>query len=299
MIKGTSKFETEILKFLELNNVSNISSNIRFQKKDSGYFELDIFLPDKNIGIEYNGLYWHSELAGKNRNYHSEKYNFFKDRGIKLISIFEHKWLNKRDICESMLMHKLGLTNQTIFARKCSIVDVVRDEANKFIDTNHISGNSLFSTAIGLKYNNEIVAIATFRKDRFSANKSAFELIRFCTKRGISVVGGLDKLISNFQKRVNADIKTFCDLTWGDGNGYLKSGFKLIKTLPPCCWYFDKHGTVSHRSKFQKKTLLKMLSLEESTKTEWQLARELNLNRFWDCGNLSFIKKFDEEKEHG
>ena len=47
--------------------------------------EIDIYIPELNIGIEFNGLYWHCELF-KNENYHLEKTINCEKQKIKLLS---------------------------------------------------------------------------------------------------------------------------------------------------------------------------------------------------------------------
>lgn len=54
-----SKNENEIKKFLKDFYFGILKTNNRNLLKK---FELDIFAPDKNIAIEYDGLYWHSNL---------------------------------------------------------------------------------------------------------------------------------------------------------------------------------------------------------------------------------------------
>ncbi|HDK25997.1 MAG TPA: hypothetical protein ENG48_02745, partial [Candidatus Atribacteria bacterium] len=60
--------------------------------------EIDIYIPEKKIAVEYNGLYWHSEKAGKDKNYHLNKLKLCSEKDIRLIQIFEDEWLFKQDI---------------------------------------------------------------------------------------------------------------------------------------------------------------------------------------------------------
>lgn len=58
-------------------------------KRDENYDnEIDIFIPELKIGIEYNGLYWHSEKFRK-ENYHDNKTNIWKNKGIQIFNIYE------------------------------------------------------------------------------------------------------------------------------------------------------------------------------------------------------------------
>lgn len=60
--------------------------------KTQKYQELDILLPDINIAFEYNGNYFHSE-SKKDKNYHINKLNKCKEKGISLCYIWESEWL--------------------------------------------------------------------------------------------------------------------------------------------------------------------------------------------------------------
>ena len=84
-----------------------------------------MYFPELKVGIEYNGLYWHSEEMGKDRNYHFNKSLECYDKGIRLIHVFEDEWLYKQDIVKSKIKHILGLnTNERVYARKCYIKEV-------------------------------------------------------------------------------------------------------------------------------------------------------------------------------
>src|SRR5690606_24877531 len=65
--------------------------------------ELDIYLPDINLAIEFNGIYWHSELY-KESDYHYSKSKLCKESGIKLIHIWEDDWVNKEDLVKSNIL---------------------------------------------------------------------------------------------------------------------------------------------------------------------------------------------------
>lgn len=87
--------------------------------------DIDVYIPSLKLGIEYNGLHWHSERLGKDKNYHLDKLNKCNEQGIKLIQIFEDEWINHREICESKLKQICGLNrNPKIFARKCKVVEI-------------------------------------------------------------------------------------------------------------------------------------------------------------------------------
>lgn len=69
-----------------------LENNINFIENDRKIIkprELDFYLPDHNLAIEINGLYWHSEAVGTYRGYHQEKLISCLRRSITLISLFE------------------------------------------------------------------------------------------------------------------------------------------------------------------------------------------------------------------
>jgi hypothetical protein len=59
-------------------------------------------------------------------------------------------------------------------------------------------------------------------------------LIRFCCKEGITVTGGLTKLVKNFCKEKNAgDVMTYIDKKVSSGESFIKAGFvKFGETEP-------------------------------------------------------------------
>lgn len=79
---------TEILKIFGKNNVE--------WKKRIENNEIDIFIKDLNIGIEYDGYYWHKNRLKNDKN----KNKFFKSKGIKIIRFREKplKLISKDDV---------------------------------------------------------------------------------------------------------------------------------------------------------------------------------------------------------
>ena len=104
-----SKKEDFILEYLN-KNFPNLHP-VKLKKKIPMYnkmFEIDIFIPELNIGFEYNGIYWHSILR-KDKNYHKEKQKAFKSMGITLYFLWEH-W--EIDDCLNIIKHILTKDNQ-------------------------------------------------------------------------------------------------------------------------------------------------------------------------------------------
>ena len=130
------KLEKEIQDFISDNivTVNNLKTLIR-------PYELDIYLPEKKLAIEFNGLHWHSEGRGKDKYYHLNKTELCEEKNIRLIHIFEDEWLNKPQIVKNRLKNILGLTNYKIYGRKCTIKEIDGKLSSKFINKYHIQGN--------------------------------------------------------------------------------------------------------------------------------------------------------------
>jgi len=100
--------------------------------------ELDIFIPEINFAIEFDGLYLHSELNGTDKNYHLKKTIECEKKGIQLIHIFEDEWYNKQDIVKSLLKAKMGKIENKIYARECIVEKVKNEESQNFLFENHL-----------------------------------------------------------------------------------------------------------------------------------------------------------------
>ena len=55
--------------------------NIYINKKKTSPLELDIYIPSHNLAIEFDGLYWHSEIH-KPSNYHLNKTELCEEHRI-------------------------------------------------------------------------------------------------------------------------------------------------------------------------------------------------------------------------
>ena len=246
---------------------------------------LDIYLPDINLAIEFDGLYWHSELFKVN-NYHLNKTLECQKQGIQLIHIFEDEWLFKSDIVKSMLKNKLGLTENKIFGRKCIIKEVNIKESKIFLDNNHIQGNVGSTIKLGLYYNNELVSLMCFT---FKNMNGEYDLVRFCNKINTNIIGGASKLFKYFIKTYKpTTVISFSDLRWSIGDLYNKLGFKLTKVIQPSYWYIINTERF-HKFNFRKNR--KFLKSLDNTKSEHQIMLDNKIYRIYDCGLKKWIFK--------
>ena len=287
---GISDSEKEIVDFVKTIYDGEILENTRSVISP---YELDIYLPDKKLGIEFDGLFWHSEFAGKVKNYHLNKTKSCEALGIQLIHIFEDEWIFRKDIVKSRLKNLLGLYDNKCYARQCEVKEISLNESQMFQQENHIQYFTYAKINIGLYFNHELVSLMTFSKPRFS-KKYDWELVRFCNKIGWHIPGAASKLLSYFEKKYNPkSIVSYADRRWSVGNLYEKLGFKLDHESRPNYWYFKQNNGLSLRESrvhYQKYRLKKLLKDFDPTKTEIENMEKNGYHRIFDCGNLVYVK---------
>ena len=290
---------TSIEQFIE--NIL-IKYKIEFAKNDRTVIkprELDFYLPNHDIAIECNGIYWHSELAGKDKNYHLNKTNFCKVKNIKLIHVFQNEIVFSTNIVNSRIKNLLKLNKYKVFARKCEAREINKDLKNAFLEKYHLQGLDKSSVKLGLFYKNRLVAVMTFSKNRKALGKNhvegEWELSRYAAIANFSIVGGAGKLLKYFEKNWNPKkITSYADKRWSEGDLYKKLGFSKIRESKPNYWYFKGNGEILyHRFNFRKSELKKKLDKFDPNMTEWENMKENGWNRIWDCGSLVFEKTIE------
>lgn len=252
--------------------------------------EIDVLMPNNSIGIEYDGLKWHSDEF-KDKNYHLDKTKECESYGIRLIHIFEDEWINKQEIIKSMLSNILGKTKDRIYARKCKIKEINKDVKRGFLEENHIQGNVSSEINIGLYYNDELVSIMCFGKPRLNLGRKVYrndeyELLRFCNKLNTCVIGGSSKLFKHFIENYNpSTITSYCDRRWSVGNMYEILGFELSHYSEPNYYYIVGNNR-KNRFKYRKSELVK--EGYDSNKTEQEIMNERGIHRIYDCGTIVY-----------
>lgn len=167
-IDRVSNIELEIVAFLKSIGITNIESNNRTILNGK---ELDIFLPDYNLAIEVNGIYWHTEKFGKDSKYHLNKTEQCLTQQIQLLHIFDFEWNNqtKQEIWKGMINSRLKL-NTRIPARKCQVAEVPIQDSINFCNKYHLQGYIGGSLKLGLYYKNELMQLIIVGKSRYNKN---------------------------------------------------------------------------------------------------------------------------------
>lgn len=281
----TSKAEQEIADFLSSLKCGAVITRCRDIISPR---ELDIYLPEHKLAIEYCGIYWHSEVAGKKgQHYHREKWEQCKQKQIKLITIFEDEWKNHKDLICSMLRHQVKQKSNTkVYARKCQILKIDSKLSSEFLNKNHIHGSAAAEIHLGLYYNNQLVYVMSFTRHNISRNNTQnWEIQRMAGLINVAVVGGASKLFNYFTKTYNPEnMISYADLRWFTGNSYQHLGFSLSQNTKPGYWYIDRNFTSrKHRYSLRKN------KFDDQNLTEWQNRQLQGWDRIWDCGHAKWI----------
>jgi len=230
---GISGPQTQMIEFIKTFYSGPIIEEDRTILTGKDGLELDVWLPELKIGIEHDGLYWHSEEFKKN----AAKANIMKKNaaikaGIVFLAFFGDEWQKKKNIVKSIIKNKIGAIDNKIYARKTDFIEITNKEAKEFLEANHLEGYAKCSKAFGLKYQDKLVMCVTFRK----TFRGEHELARMATLIDHVVVGGASKLLNKAPK----PLVTYSNNRLSNGNVYIKLGFKEItETFQPSYFYTD------------------------------------------------------------
>jgi hypothetical protein len=281
----SSKGEQELYEFVST-LCPNAISNHRENYHDP---EIDVFVENKNIGFEYDGLYWHSqevlEFNNREKTKMFSKKNYFESKNIQLISIFSDEWSTKRSIVESRIRSILNKTTNRIYARKCETREIDSRTASEFCNNTHIMGSARSNVCIGLFYNNELVSVMTFSKSNISRKVFCWELNRFSSKLDTIVVGGASKLFSYFVTKYQPEkVISYSDNRWSSGKLYKNLGFQKISNGTPNYWYVNSTWTKRiHRFTLRKN------SNDDPALSEKENRKKQGYGIIWDCGSSKWM----------
>ena len=270
--KNTSKGEIELVNYIKnelmISNIIQNTTNIISPK------EIDIWLPDYNLAIEFNGLYWHSEKKISNKLYHQRKFLECEKLGIRLIQIFSDEWQFTPDIVKNRIKHLLKLSTKICYARQCTIQVISKLQHDQFIKLYHIQGTCRSKIRLGAFYNGTLVAVMSFGKSRAIYNSAGWELLRFAVIG--SIPGIASKMFKRFVNDNNPDnIVSYCDIRWGTGKVYTELNMTHCGITTPGYWYTKDGIHRTHRYSMYKHKL--------------EIIKDLGFYRIWDAGHRKFI----------
>ena len=284
--------EDEIIKFIKED--LGIDNVMQRNKKIIAPQELDIYLPDYNLAIEYDGVIWHSEKFGKDKNYHIDKLKKCNDKGICLINIFEDEYNDKKEIVYYKLRYLIGkdCDKDKVYASKCVVREISKNEAKIFLEKNHIQGYVPSTVYLGSFLDGTLVGVMSFKK---ASTENKWELNRFATGIAKHYIGLEEDLFIYFVSNYNPnEVKSFADRRWTihqDNNLYTRLGFKLDSILKPDYSYVTSKSKRIPKSSARKNLLIKRYPDCNLTNdmTESEMTSKLGFYKIWDCGKLKYV----------
>lgn len=260
--------------------------------------EIDIYLPDYKIGIEYNGNYWHSYPV-KDMKYHQDKSIQAAKVGIRLIHIFEYEWKDSK-IQEKIKNYLYDIVKSDsidrIYARNTVVSEISPAEQYKFQDKYHLQGRATASIHLGIyqdadKDKKDLLGIMTFGKPRFNSQYE-YELVRMCFKPKVSIVGGAQKMFKHFLDVYKPkQILTYSDISKFTGGVYKQMGMKLVQdnsmTVPNYVWVRPQDSSFLNRYQTTKQKLVDS-GLGSDDQTENDIMTWSGYVKVYDCGQLKY-----------
>lgn len=253
---------------------------------------LDLYSDKHRLAVEINGRYWHSEQNGKSSTYHLTKTEDCLAKKITLLHFWENEVDSKFNIIKSMISSKLG-GSEKVHGRNTKLITPTKQEVKEFLDVNHLQGDLPYKKAYGLVLEGQLVSLMTFGKPRYN-KQYEWEILRYTTKLGFTVVGGASKLFSAFIKDCSPkSIITYADRRYSEGEVYEKLGLQFSHNSRPN-YFYAKGSTSIPRYMAQKHKLPKLLGDKFNPHlSETQNMLNNGYVKVWDCGNKVFVKSFN------
>ena len=273
---GVSDVENDIRNIIKLlvPNEEIVSHN----RTILGGFELDIFVPNKRIAIEYNGGFWHNE-ENVGTTTHQTKSSKCYEKGIRLIHIFEHEWVLNKSLVIDNIRRALGVDIRTIPASQCTFKTISRESYTDFVKSNRFKLPKINGDLVGIESNNELVGVFNIVDNT----------IHSITVKRLLRIDNLRDLFSSYFK--NLPIRIKIDFGNEDWKELEENQFKLESISDPSFVYYN---TSSITSKYYYYTTInpnqekipKEPFLIENIENEGGLEKR---RKVWDSGIATFV----------
>jgi hypothetical protein len=217
--------------------------------------------------------------------------SLYQNKQLMLVHLWEDVWCTRRYQVLGRLDSFCGL-NESLHGRKAKISEIEAVDAKNFLHLHHLQGFIKTKYNLGLYFGSELTAVACFAQSRPMPSKGkhyrSAELVRFATRTGFTIVGGLGRLIARFLKDVEVnDLMTYADRDWSLGKGYDKLGFDSSGATPSVQFYFDSKTATRYTEH----------RLPKNIKVAFEAQNILNLDEFladkgifkvFNTGNLKY-----------
>ncbi|SMC96392.1 hypothetical protein [Pedobacter africanus] len=234
----------------------NWQGSVLLALKDKG-IEVQSFLHENYSMLLCNGLVA-IHLIPLGNVYKAEELivlqRMYQLKGVTVLQLWQDVWYSRSAQVLGRIKSVLGL-NKRLYGRKAKVVSINQQQADDFLNDNHLQGSAKSRYKYALVLEGELIAVACFSNVRYmkkiAPGYRSVELIRFATRIGFTVTGGFTRLLKHLIKTIGPDdVMSYADRDWSLGNAYQQAGFKLTEvTLPASIWLRrkDMQRFFSHR----------------------------------------------------
>lgn len=226
---SVSKVEKDLRNFIQDIFESSLIFNCRQIIKGK---ELDVYMPDLRIAIEFNGLYWHSE-EHKNSSYHYDKWLSCKENNILLLQVWEDDWYHKNEALKNKLTNivKSHKSNNIYEIKECSEPESIKDFYEKYSlsDFDREDQHLFVSSEAG-----DIQAVVSYKNIDGVCQISDFISLLSDT----SVFSSFVHYIQELQKFKH--IEYLDDNCFSDSRILVDSGFSIQESISFSYWIVEK-----------------------------------------------------------
>jgi len=255
--------------------------------------EIDILIDDHKLGIEVNGLKWHSErFAHKDKLYHVTKTNMCNEKGYTLFHVFEDVFFSKKELVFSKIRHKLMLDKgkSKVSGRKLSVTVISAIDGALFVEKYNIEGDKNGDYYLGGYFNDELVAVMSFK----NVGGEDWELLSIATKDTHVYQGVASKMFRSFVRDRNPQtVISYSNRNWDnrmDENVYSKMGFCFDSVVEPTFRYYservERHDTFSPDS-FDIEAMRTEKGFSSNMSKDEVLANA-GYDKVWNCGQFAY-----------
>lgn len=236
----SSKGETEVFEYVK----QLVGADVDVKNRDRSLippYEIDIVVPQLQLAIEFDGLYWHSSANGTfERGRTFKKWCMVKNLGYRHFLIFEDEWKNKPDLVKAMIRWRLKKFEGTTLNASALNIKVLNEKltVNSFFERNHLNSyGGVYFRAYGLFDGERLLSCVTVKRNF----RKKLEIGRFATDYNYNIRGAAGKLIGRIREDFPGEqLFTFSDNRLGDGEVYERIGFrKIIEAKKPSYGYTD------------------------------------------------------------
>ena len=311
---GISKFEKDVEKFI-VDEIGIPSKDIICNDRSllGNKYEIDLLIPKLKIGIECDGIFWHSYSKKSKHplNYYKtnveQKKKIGLSKGVNILFVQEIHWKDKFkcEIIKSILRTKLGKCKYKQHARKLHLIEVEASDLYDFFNENHLDGYAYGSSIAICLVNDdsEIISAMLLGKPRYR-DDIEWEIFRFATKRNTICNGAFSKMLKYFTDKYKPrSILTYADLSIFDGKTYKKTGFLMEGFIEPagvavkinilnndCFEIEDEIPLITFKYKSWKEVLKNKLELFNSDDGLISNLIQNNYHIYFRPGSISFVK---------